>query len=117
MKNTFCYLVICSLLILAAYSCKRGYRGGWERVKLDKYEVSVGLEGGEDIITIANNPVVFIKGIRSLDQEGTSSDGIDVISEDSKIYIRVSASETQRSWKILVDYYDAFCEPIFVYQK
>ena len=118
MKNTFCYLVICSLLILTAYSCERGgYCGGWERIKLDKYEVSVGLEGGEDIITIANYPVVFIDKIERLDQGGALSEGIDVKSEENKIIIRVSASDVSRSWKISVDFYDAFCDPILVYQK
>lgn len=108
---------LCVLLILTSFSCKESPRGGWERVRLDKYEVTVGLDGGEDIITVINYPTIRISKIESINQAIAPSDGISVKCEEDRICIKVNASKTPQSWKVTVNCYDASCDPIFVYQK
>lgn len=117
MKSIYHLWAVLFLLVVTTVSCSSGYRGGWERVQLDKYEVTFGANGGEDVISVINYPTIRCVGIQNLIQDNAPADGIEVQIKDNELVINVSASAIQRSWKLSLDYYDAVCDPVYVYQK
>jgi hypothetical protein len=124
MKHTF---VIVGILALTVLSCSNVGEGGWPPIKLDKYEVSFGAEGGEDMISASNYPEILVSdlmnmangehGLQTEYGKTASLDGVELETEGNRMTIRVSASEESHTWKIVLWHYDAISQPIYVYQN
>ena len=127
MSNNNHFIAIGFLLVMTSLSCTNMKYGDWEQVKLDKYEVSFDEKGGEDEIISINYPGIHILHLENLDTmevgnlnnspNGASMDGIELRTKGNKLFIKVSASEESRSWRIELCYYDASCLPVYVYQN
>ena len=126
MKKLFRLLACCLCAAFALVSCETK-EGGWDPISLDKYEVSFGTDGGEEVITSSNYPGMYImklenlttqeKGNRSKDRQSANMEGIELKVEGNRLIVTVDASKEPRSWMINLSYLDAGCSPIYVHQK
>lgn len=125
MSFDYNYLAILFLSAITVVSCENVSDGGWEPIVLDKYEVTFGMEGGEDEIISINYSGIQIMHLENLENmeagnlsnNSASMDGIELQTKGNKLFIKVSASEESRSWRIGLCYYDASCLPVYVYQN
>ena len=126
MKKLFRLLACCLCTAFALDSCETK-EGGWDPISLDKYEVSFGTDGGEEVVTSSNYPGMYIiklenlttqeVGNRSKDRQSANMEGIELKVEGNRLIVTVDASKEPRSWMIGLSYLDAGCSPIYVHQK